>query len=216
MIEAHGLASFNPSVTLKEIAKQIADRDNNVRNAALNTVTCAFQICGEQVYNFIGKINEKELSMLNERIKRSGKSAPVLLPVSTAQRPAKSQTQVKRSASGGTLNNVRQKQQSGGMRPASSVSAIDTGSQKLRREFTLDLKDDDDDIYIRHVKLTAYEDIEELLSWPAVELPARRTVISRQANILKESSDVKESIDLVITHISHYDIETSIQILRQV
>jgi hypothetical protein len=27
---------------------------------------------------------------------------------------------------------------------------------------------------------------------------------------------VKESIDLVITHISHYDIETSIQILRQV
>jgi hypothetical protein len=285
MIETLGLASFNPSVTLKEIAKQIGDRDNGVRNAALNTVTIAFQICGEQVYKYIGKINEKELSMLDERIKRSGKSAPVL-PVSTAQQPATSQPQVKSSASGGALNNFHQQQQNGGMHPSSSANAIGAGgqqpsvlnninnvlnnnnnhgetggsgggvnsktinrtpkkytpsptqpvtmpsayttgspqqggngygsAQKPRREFTLDLKDDDDDMdSIPHVKLTAYKDIDELISRP-VELPAKRTVISRQVNILKETSDVKEAIDLVITHISHHDIETSIQNLLQV
>jgi cytoskeleton-associated protein 5 len=56
MIETMGLNSFNPSVNLKEIAKQIGDRDNSVRNAALNTVTIAFQIVGEQVYKYVGKV----------------------------------------------------------------------------------------------------------------------------------------------------------------
>ena len=95
MIEGLGLAPFNPAVTLKEIAKQIGDRDNSVRNAALNTVTVAHQIAGEQVYKYIGKINEKELSMLDERIKRSAK-----LPQA-----------VKPSSSGSALNQQQQQQQ---------------------------------------------------------------------------------------------------------
>jgi cytoskeleton-associated protein 5 len=74
MIEALGLNPFNPAQTLKEIAKQIGDRDTSVRNAALNTITIAFQITGEQVYKYIGKLNEKDQSMLDERIKRSSKS----------------------------------------------------------------------------------------------------------------------------------------------
>ena len=73
MIKSLGLNPFSPAVTLKEIAKQIGDRDNGVRNAALNTITIAFQICGEQVYKYIGKLNEKDQSMLDERIKRSSK-----------------------------------------------------------------------------------------------------------------------------------------------
>jgi cytoskeleton-associated protein 5 len=73
MIEALGLQPFNPAVTLKEIAKQIGDRDTSVRNAALNTITVAYQIAGDQVYKFVGRLNEKDQSMLDERIKRSGK-----------------------------------------------------------------------------------------------------------------------------------------------
>lgn len=61
MIEMLGLTPFNPSVTLKEIAKQIGDRDTSVRNAALNTVTIAFQIQGEQVYKYIGKVTANQL-----------------------------------------------------------------------------------------------------------------------------------------------------------
>jgi cytoskeleton-associated protein 5 len=57
MIEVLGLSTFNPAVTLKEIAKQIGDRDNSVRNAALNTITIAFQIAGEPVYKYIGKVS---------------------------------------------------------------------------------------------------------------------------------------------------------------
>ena len=71
MIEALGLNSFSPQTSLKEIAKCIGDRDNGVRNAALNSITIAYQIAGEQVYKFIGKLNEKDMAMLEERIKRS-------------------------------------------------------------------------------------------------------------------------------------------------
>ncbi len=56
MIEALGLNPFNPAVSIKEIAKQISDRDNGVRSAALNTITIAFQIVGEQVYKYTGKV----------------------------------------------------------------------------------------------------------------------------------------------------------------
>ena len=73
MIELLGLQPFNPAATLKEIAKQIGDRDTSVRNAALNTITIAYQIAGEQVYKFVGRLNEKDQSMLDERIKRSNK-----------------------------------------------------------------------------------------------------------------------------------------------
>ena len=81
MIEAIGLNSFNPTVTIKEIAKQISDRDNGVRSAALNVVTIAYQIVGDQVYKYTGKLNDKEMSYLEERIKRTGvKAEPVKQP----------------------------------------------------------------------------------------------------------------------------------------
>ena len=60
------------SSTTKEIGKQIGDRDNSVRNAALNTVVAAYNIVGEQVYKFMGRLSDKDLSYVEERIKRSG------------------------------------------------------------------------------------------------------------------------------------------------
>ena len=77
MIEAIGLNSFNPSVTIKEIAKQISDRDNGVRSAALTVCTIAHQIEGDKVYKYIGRLNDKEMSYLEERIKRSAKQAAI-------------------------------------------------------------------------------------------------------------------------------------------
>ena len=109
MIEALGLNPFNPSVTLKEIAKQIGDRDNSVRNAALNTITISYQIAGDQVYKFIGKLNEKDQSMLDERIKRSSKAAP--------------NGGVKSSASG-PLNQANPYQQMNQMPNSASMSSI--------------------------------------------------------------------------------------------
>ena len=76
MIESYGLCVCQPSpaITLKEIARQIADRDNSVRNAALNCVVQTYFLEGEKVYKFVGQLADKDMSLLEERIKRSAKT----------------------------------------------------------------------------------------------------------------------------------------------
>lgn len=73
LIELHGLQVCQPSpqVALKEMARHISDRDNAVRNAALNAVVQAYFLAGEKIYKLIGNLTDKDLSMLDERIKRS-------------------------------------------------------------------------------------------------------------------------------------------------
>ena len=46
-----------PAKALKEMAVQIADRDNGVRSAALNAIVEAYNIVGEQVYKMIGRVS---------------------------------------------------------------------------------------------------------------------------------------------------------------
>ena len=54
-----GVAGAKPSDALKEMAKQIADRDNSVRNAALNAITETYFQEGEKLYKMIGSLQEK-------------------------------------------------------------------------------------------------------------------------------------------------------------
>lgn len=84
LIETHGLGACQPSpqVALKEIARHISDRDNSVRNAALNAVVQGYFLTGEKIYKLIGNLTEKDLSMLDERIKRS-KVKPKVKPEAT-------------------------------------------------------------------------------------------------------------------------------------
>lgn len=99
MIEDYSITVCQPTPTacLKEVAKQISDRDNSVRNAALNCVLQAFNIVGEKVYKMVGnvgiflalnvclisnnelccKISEKDMSLLEERIKRSSRKSVI-------------------------------------------------------------------------------------------------------------------------------------------
>lgn len=67
-----------PAACLKEVAKQISDRDNSVRNAALNCVLQAYNIVGEKVYKIVGNISDKDMSLLEERIKRSSRKTMAL------------------------------------------------------------------------------------------------------------------------------------------
>ncbi|XP_072747626.1 protein mini spindles isoform X2 [Anoplolepis gracilipes] len=78
LIENYGVSVCqpNPSAALKEVAKQIADRDNSVRNAALNCIVQAYFLQGERVFKLIGQISEKDRSLLDERIKRAAKNRP--------------------------------------------------------------------------------------------------------------------------------------------
>ncbi|XP_037049831.1 protein mini spindles isoform X3 [Bradysia coprophila] len=76
LIEIYGMSACHPTpqVALKEIARHISDRDNSVRSAALNCVVQAYFLTGDKVYKLIGNLNEKDLSMLDERIKRASKT----------------------------------------------------------------------------------------------------------------------------------------------
>lgn len=80
LIETHGtiVCQPSPSVALKDVAKQIADRDNSVRNAALNCLVQVYFQEGEKVYKYIGNLSDKDMSLLEERIKRAAKNRPVI------------------------------------------------------------------------------------------------------------------------------------------
>lgn len=80
LIERYGVNVCQPSpqVALKEIARHISDRDNSVRNAALNCVVQAYHLAGDKIYKMVGNLNEKDLSMLDERIKRAKKNKPAV------------------------------------------------------------------------------------------------------------------------------------------
>lgn len=83
LIESYGTSACQPTPqhALKEIARQISDRDNSVRSAALNCIVKAYEILQDRVYKMIGQLNEKDLSMLDERIRRSRKTAKPVLDV---------------------------------------------------------------------------------------------------------------------------------------
>lgn len=83
LIETYGLTVCQPTqpVALKEIARHISDRDNSVRNAALNSVVQAYFLAGDRIYKLIGPMSEKDLSMLDERIKRAKKTKKPTPPV---------------------------------------------------------------------------------------------------------------------------------------
>lgn len=80
MIEKHGMSIFQPpnSVQLiKDLAKYIAERDNSVRNGALSCIVQVYFLEGERVFKLIGSLSDKEMSLVEERIKRAAKNRPV-------------------------------------------------------------------------------------------------------------------------------------------
>lgn len=93
LIEQYGISVCQPSpqAALKEIAKNISDRDNSVRSAAMNAIVQAYFLAGERIYKMVGQISEKDQSMLEERIKRSKrpvkKAAEVVKPLAPVTSP---------------------------------------------------------------------------------------------------------------------------------
>lgn len=57
-----------PNACLKEVAKQISDRDNSVRNAALNCVVQAYNIVGDKVYKLVGNVSYDGFFEYNRKI----------------------------------------------------------------------------------------------------------------------------------------------------
>ena len=59
MIEKYALGVCQPSpgAALKEVARQIGDRDNTVRKAALNALVQAHYNTGDKLYKLIGNVS---------------------------------------------------------------------------------------------------------------------------------------------------------------
>lgn len=81
-----------PPVLLKEVARHISDRDNAVRNAALNCVVQAYFREEERIYKHIGQLSDKDKSLLEERIKRASRTRrmPIMPDEDCSPMPVKS------------------------------------------------------------------------------------------------------------------------------
>lgn len=180
LLDASGMsATANPSQSLKQIASCIGDRDNNVRNAAINAVVVAWKEEGDRIFQMIGKMSDKDKAMLDERIKRSGatlrsRGGPERVANAAGRRGANIGVGVK----GRGLRSDRSESRARGRQRSSSVSrdlSPDDGKEnrtfivhgqdggdradeeKTRKRFALDaslLRRDDDDATV------AYPDVD--------------------------------------------------------
>jgi cytoskeleton-associated protein 5 len=89
MVHENGLAVCQPSPqkAVLQVSTFIGEKDSTVRNAALNTLVVLYGYMGEALYKHVGKIPAKDLSMLEERIRRAAKRStpPESVPNSTKQ-----------------------------------------------------------------------------------------------------------------------------------
>lgn len=103
LIQRNGVSVCAASKVFPAIAAMVADRDAVVRNAALGVVVQAYLLIGETIFKHVGRISDKDRSLIDERIRRlpgdSHKATEVApKPVKQAQEraiPAKSGTSIK-------------------------------------------------------------------------------------------------------------------------
>lgn len=70
LLQRNGGAVFNPAKALPIIVSQVSDRDSSVRNASLGAICQAYLIMGEDIYNYMGRLSEKDKGIISERIRR--------------------------------------------------------------------------------------------------------------------------------------------------
>ncbi|XP_070200256.1 cytoskeleton-associated protein 5-like isoform X2 [Littorina saxatilis] len=207
LIEQYGvnICQPTPAQALKAIAGQIGDRDNGVRNSALNTVVAAYMLVGENVYKFTGHLKEKEQSYLDERIKRSMKNKPAAKPVAEerphtapAPQPSRSQSNMQRP---------------GLQRPGTAMGKT-SSSNAIRKEYALDVDTEPTD----HMPMPQLiqHDFEDIKFYEPVKLPKIRARPLSPMRKHLTSSDASATIGYVISQVTSTDISVSIQALAQI
>nr|WAW84822.1 CKAP5/XMAP215 [Halisarca dujardinii] len=91
MIQDNGVVVCQPSPqkAVQQISTFIGEKDSTVRNTALNTLVLMFGYMGEALYKHVGKLPAKDLSMLEERIRRAGKRSSPPESATAAPPPSK-------------------------------------------------------------------------------------------------------------------------------
>ncbi|XP_075998048.1 cytoskeleton-associated protein 5 isoform X2 [Genypterus blacodes] len=215
LIEGYGMnvCQPTPAKALKEIAIHIGDRDTSVRNAALNTVVAVYNSCGEQVYKLIGNLSEKDMSMLEERIKRSAKKAAAAPPKQSAserreqrENPTNPNATFLRKPAQEDPNKLNQARQ--------NAQHSESSHPSIPKEFQLDL----DMIETDHSRVSELPDLvqhklDELLEPIMIPEPKMRSVSPHFDDLHNSTSS---TINFVISQVASGDINTSIQALAQI
>ncbi|PIC44433.1 hypothetical protein B9Z55_004801 [Caenorhabditis nigoni] len=74
-ISSSGISPLKSLTVEKIVAPFVGDKDVNVRNAAINVLVACFKFEGDQMWKAAGRMADKDKSLVEERIKRSGVKA---------------------------------------------------------------------------------------------------------------------------------------------
>ncbi|KAI2648457.1 Cytoskeleton-associated protein 5 [Labeo rohita] len=199
-----------PAKALKEIAVHIGDRDTTVRNAALNTVVAAYNACGDQVFKLIGNLSEKEMSMLEERIKRSAKKTPA-----ASAKQERPQREHPTNPNATFLRKPAQEEVPNKLKQARAQNAhLEQSAPSIPKEFQLDL-----DVFENNH--TCASDIPDLVQHKLddvlepVMIPERK-IRSVSPHFDDIHNSTASTINFVISQVASGDINTSIQALAQI
>ncbi|XP_054632925.1 cytoskeleton-associated protein 5 isoform X1 [Dunckerocampus dactyliophorus] len=224
LIEGYGMnvCQPTPAKSLKEIAVHIGDRDTSVRNAALNTVVAVYNVCGDQVYKLIGNLSEKDMSMLEERIKRSSAKKTAAAPAkqSATERSQRDHpvnpngTFLRRSTPQEDPNKLKIMYRTYRIQARQNAQHSESSHMPIPKEFQLDL----DMIETDHSRVGELPDLvqhklDELLEPFVIPEPKMRAVSPHFDDLHNSTAS---TINFVISQVASGDINTSIQALAQI
>ncbi|KAK9267215.1 hypothetical protein L1049_009635 [Liquidambar formosana] len=69
LIDTHGVEIGGQLKSLQIVASLTAERDGEIRKAALNTLATGYKILGEDIWKYVGKLTDAQKSMLDDRFK---------------------------------------------------------------------------------------------------------------------------------------------------
>ncbi|KAJ7970482.1 protein MOR1 [Quillaja saponaria] len=69
IIDHHGAEISGQLKSLQIVASLTAERDGEIRKAALNTLATGYKILGEDIWRYVGKLTDAQKSMLDDRFK---------------------------------------------------------------------------------------------------------------------------------------------------
>lgn len=214
LVESYGMnvCQPTPGKALKEIAVHIGDRDNAVRNAALNTIVTVYNVHGDQVFKLIGNLSEKDMSMLEERIKRSAKR-PSAAPVKQVEEKPQRLQNINSNAN--MLRKGPTDDMSSKLNQARSMSGHPEASQMVHREFQLDLDEIENDngtVRCEMPELVQHK-LDDIFEPVLIPEPKIRAVSPHFDDM---HSNTASTINFIISQVASGDINTSIQALTQI
>lgn len=69
LLDNHGTEISGQLKSLQIVASLTAERDGEIRKAALNTLATGYKILGDDIWRYVGKLSEAQRSMLDDRFK---------------------------------------------------------------------------------------------------------------------------------------------------